>query len=166
MAASASVGLSRSSTLAERARGSVVEILGAVEGSDETSYGTGFAVREKNLVVTNAHVVRGVKKPLVRTRDGATYASVRVLESDDALDHVLSHLKPGATVVASGLKWAPPWAVPVNLFVWPAARRSVSSLAGLHRPWQKLARRVGEPERQTMLAGAVYLARARVPAKP
>lgn len=74
------------SALAERARGSVVEILGSVEGSDETSYGTGFAVREKNLVVTNAHVVRGVKKPLVRTRDGATYASVRVLESDDALD--------------------------------------------------------------------------------
>jgi SAM-dependent methyltransferase len=89
-----------------------------------------------------------------------------VMQSDAALDHVLHHLKPGATLVASGLKWAPPWAVPVNLFVWPAARRSVSSLAGLHRPWQLLARRVGEPERQTMLAGAVYLARARVPAKP
>ncbi|MCU0232116.1 MAG: tetratricopeptide repeat-containing serine protease family protein [Acidobacteria bacterium] len=72
--------------LAERARGSVVEILGAVEGSDETSYGTGFVVRDRNLVVTNAHVVRGVKKPLVRTRDGATYASVRVLDSDEALD--------------------------------------------------------------------------------
>ncbi len=89
-----------------------------------------------------------------------------VMQSDAALDHVLRHLKPGATLVASGLKWAPPWAVPVNLFVWPAALRSVSSLAGLHRPWQQLARRVGEPERQTMLAGAVYLARARVPAKP
>ena len=89
-----------------------------------------------------------------------------VMQSDAALDHVLRHLKPGATVVASGLKWAPPWAVPVNLFVWPAAWRSVSSLAGLHRPWQKLAQRVGEPERQTMLAGAVYLARARLPAKP
>jgi hypothetical protein len=75
--------------LAERVRGSVVEILGAVEGSDETSYGTGFAVREKGLIVTNAHVVRGVRKPLVRTRDGATYASVRVIDSDDALDLAL-----------------------------------------------------------------------------
>jgi ubiquinone/menaquinone biosynthesis C-methylase UbiE len=89
-----------------------------------------------------------------------------VMQSDEALDHVLRHLKPGATLVASGLKWAPPWAVPVNLLVWPAALRSVSSLAGLHRPWHKLARKVGEPERQTMLAGAVYLARSRVPAKP
>jgi aminopeptidase N len=49
--------------------------------------------------------------------------------------------------------------------VLPAALRSVSSLAGLQRPWQELAKRVGEPERQTLLAGGVYLVRARVPAK-
>ncbi len=89
-----------------------------------------------------------------------------VMQSDAALDQVLRHLKPGATLVASGLKWAPPWAAPLNLLVWPAARHSVSSLDGLHRPWQQLARKVGEPERQSMLGGAVYLARARVPAKP
>lgn len=89
-----------------------------------------------------------------------------VMQSEAALDHVLHHLKPGATLVASGLKWAPPWAAPLNLLVWPAALRSVSSLAGLHRPWQTLACRVGEPERQSLLGGAVYLARARVPAKP
>ena len=95
------------SALAERARGSVVEILGAVEGSDETSYGTGFVVREKGLVVTNAHVVRGVKQPLVRTRDGATYASVRVIESDDALDLALLR------VVGLGLEPLPVSAVPL-----------------------------------------------------
>jgi ubiquinone/menaquinone biosynthesis C-methylase UbiE len=88
-----------------------------------------------------------------------------VMQSEAALDHVLRHLKPGATVVASGLKWAPPWAAPLNLLVWPAALRSVSSLAGLHRPWQTLADRLGETERQTMLGGMVYLARARVPAR-
>jgi ubiquinone/menaquinone biosynthesis C-methylase UbiE len=88
-----------------------------------------------------------------------------VMQSEAALDHVLRHLKPGATVVACGLKWAPPWAAPLNLMVWPAALRSVSSLAGLHRPWQTLADRLGEPERQTMLGGMVYLARSRVPAR-
>jgi SAM-dependent methyltransferase len=88
-----------------------------------------------------------------------------VMQNGAALDHVLHHLKPGATVVASGLKWAPTWALPVNLLVLPAALRSVSSLAGLPRPWHELARRVGEPERQTLLAGGVYLVRARVPAK-
>ena len=95
------------SALADRARGSVVEILGSVEGSDETSYGTGFVVREKSLVVTNAHVVRGVKKPLVRTRDGATYASVRVLDSDDALDLALLR------VVGLALEPLPVSAVPL-----------------------------------------------------
>jgi hypothetical protein len=55
--------------------------------------------------------------------------------------------------------------LPVNLLVLPAALRSVSSLAGLQRPWQELAKRMGEPERQTLLAGGVFLVRARVPAK-
>ncbi|HMO47406.1 MAG TPA: methyltransferase domain-containing protein [Rubrivivax sp.] len=87
-----------------------------------------------------------------------------VMQSGAALEHVLRHLQPGATLVASGLKWAPPWAAPLNLLVWPAALHSVSSLAGLRRPWQHLARLVGEPELQTMLGGTVYLARARVPA--
>lgn len=72
--------------LAERAGNSVVEILGSVEGSDEASYGTGFVVRDRNLVLTNAHVVRGVRKPMVRTRDGAILASVVVLDSDERLD--------------------------------------------------------------------------------
>lgn len=88
-----------------------------------------------------------------------------VMQSGAALEHVLRHLKPGATLVASGLKWAPPWAAPLNLLVWPAALHSVSSLAGLRRPWQHLARRIGEPELKTMLGGMVYLARWRVPGR-
>ena len=88
-----------------------------------------------------------------------------VMQSEAALDQVLRHLKPGATVVASGLKWAPAWAAPVNLLVLPAALRSVSSLNGLRQPWQRLAQRLGEPELQTTLAGAVYLARAHMPAR-
>jgi SAM-dependent methyltransferase len=88
-----------------------------------------------------------------------------VMQSDAALAQVLRHLKPGAALVACGLKWAPPLAAPLNLLVWPAALHSVSSLAGLRRPWQRLADRVGEPEVRTMLGGAVYLARARVPGR-
>lgn len=86
-----------------------------------------------------------------------------VLQNEAALANVLRHLKPGATVVACGLKWAPAWALPVNLFVWPAALRSVSSLAGLHQPWRLLARLLGEPELRYTLGGGVYLARLRVP---
>lgn len=88
-----------------------------------------------------------------------------VMQSDAALQQLLQHLKPGATVVASGLKWAPTWALPVNLFVGPAAWYSVTSLAGLDRPWQKLARRIGEPELRFLLGGGVYLARFVVPTR-
>jgi SAM-dependent methyltransferase len=86
-----------------------------------------------------------------------------VLQNEAALANVLGRLKPGAAVVACGLKWAPAWALPVNLFVWPAAMRSVSSLAGLHRPWQRLAALLGEPELRQTMGGGVYLARWRVP---
>lgn len=87
-----------------------------------------------------------------------------VMQNDAALRHVLRHLKPGARLVASGLKWAPPWAAPLNLLVWRAALHSVSSLAGLQRPWQRLARLVGrEPQLRTLLGGTVYMARVRVP---
>jgi ubiquinone/menaquinone biosynthesis C-methylase UbiE len=89
-----------------------------------------------------------------------------VLQNEQAVDRVLRQLKPGAVVVASGLKWAPAWAVPVNLFVWPAALRSVSSLAGLHRPWRHLEQRIGRPELRHMLGGGVYAARFVLPPQP
>lgn len=89
-----------------------------------------------------------------------------VLQNEAALANLLHHLKPGATVVACGLKWAPAWALPVNLLVWPAALRSVSSLTGLQAPWQRLARLLGEPELRITLGGGVYLARLRVPRPP
>jgi hypothetical protein len=48
--------------------------------------------------------------------------------------------------------------VPVNLFVWPAALHSVTSLEGLHRPWSHLCRWLGEPELEPMLGGGAYIA--------
>jgi ubiquinone/menaquinone biosynthesis C-methylase UbiE len=82
-----------------------------------------------------------------------------VLQQPAALDHVVRHLKSGARVVACGLKWAPPWAVPINLFVWGAALRSVSCLRGLDRPWSFLAERVRDLDVDELLLGAVFLAR-------
>ncbi len=89
-----------------------------------------------------------------------------ILQRDDALANLVRHLRPGADIVASGLKWAPPWAAPVNLFVIPAALRSVTSFAGLRQPWQRLARVYGQPEVETVLGGGVYLARWHAPRSP
>ena len=89
-----------------------------------------------------------------------------ILQRDDALRNVLKHLRPGASIAASGLKWAPLWAGPLNLLVLPAALRSVSSLAGLHQPWQRLDRLIGPLQTRSLLAGTVYMVHGRRPAQP
>jgi SAM-dependent methyltransferase len=81
-----------------------------------------------------------------------------ILQRPDAVGNVLRHLKPGARVVASGLKWAESWRWPANLVVLPAALHSVSSLAGLGAPWAGLAKTVPGLDVKTMLFGAVFIA--------
>ena len=78
-----------------------------------------------------------------------------------ALDQVLAHLKPGARVVATGLQWAPPWAVAVNAFVLGAALYSISSLNGLDRPWSGLQERLKDFEVTPEWMGGVYIASGR-----
>lgn len=89
-----------------------------------------------------------------------------ILQRDDALAKLQRHLRPGACVVASGLKWAPRRAMAINLFVWPAAARSVTSFAGLHKPWARLAALIEETEVETLLGGGVYLMRGHTPRQP
>jgi len=87
-----------------------------------------------------------------------------ILRRSEAVANVVAHLKPGARVVATGLKWAPRWAVPVNALVLPAALHSVTSLEGLGKPWSRLAEHLGRLEVSTTLLGAVYIASGRVAA--
>jgi SAM-dependent methyltransferase len=82
-----------------------------------------------------------------------------ILQRPEAIANVISHLKPGARVVASGLKWAAPWLMrPVNLFVLPAALRSVTSLDGMDRPWRLLQDQLGEMNVEPRLRGGAYIA--------
>jgi len=82
-----------------------------------------------------------------------------ILRQPEAIANVVEHLKPGAHVVASGLKWAAPWAWPLNFFVLPAALHSVTSLEGLGQPWDRLSERVGKLSVREALMGSVYIAR-------
>jgi ubiquinone/menaquinone biosynthesis C-methylase UbiE len=81
-----------------------------------------------------------------------------VLRRPEAVANVLRHLKPGARVVASGLKWTGRrWAWPANLLVLAAARRSVTSLAGLAQPWSTLVPALARLEVEPLLLDTVYL---------
>lgn len=62
-----------------------------------------------------------------------------ILCRPEAIAQVLRCLRPGARVVAAGLKWSQVWPLPGNLFVLAAALYSVTSLDGLDRPWRLLA---------------------------
>jgi SAM-dependent methyltransferase len=81
-----------------------------------------------------------------------------IMRTRNAIANVVSHLKPGARVVAAGLKWAPIRTMPLNLFVWNAALRSTSTLEGLARPWSNLQALVPGLEIEQMLGGTVYVA--------
>jgi trans-aconitate methyltransferase len=85
-----------------------------------------------------------------------------VLREPQAIANVLSHLKPGARVVASGLQWAPPWLVATNVFVLMAAMYSVTSLEGLSQPWDLLTAQLRDVEVQTALLGGIFMASGRV----
>ena len=86
-----------------------------------------------------------------------------VLQQPAAVDHVLSHLRPGAAVVACGLCWSDWWNGPANLFVTGAALYSVTTLDGLGSPWRLLAERLPGLQVEKTWMGTVYLARGTVP---
>jgi SAM-dependent methyltransferase len=84
-----------------------------------------------------------------------------IVRDEPSLAHVLKHLKPGARVVASGLRWAPAWMWPTNVFVMLAALYSVSSLEGLGQPWDKLAAHLDQLSVQSALMGGMFIATGR-----
>jgi SAM-dependent methyltransferase len=87
-----------------------------------------------------------------------------VLQRADAVANAVAHLRPGARVVATGLRWAPRWAIAVNAAVYVAARRSITTLAGLERPWAGLESLLGPMAFELQWFGAVYIAQGVVPA--
>jgi SAM-dependent methyltransferase len=81
-----------------------------------------------------------------------------IMRTPGALANVVSHLRPGARIVAAGLKWAPARTMPLNILVWNAALRSTSTLEGLARPWSHLEPLLSQLEVEQMLGGTVYVA--------
>lgn len=91
-----------------------------------------------------------------------------ILQSEQALDHVLRHLRPGARIVATGLKWTAPGLAPMNLLVGMHMAQSVTNYKGLATPWQPLLDRGLQLDVDLLMMGTVFVARGlamRLPAR-
>lgn len=87
-----------------------------------------------------------------------------VLQSPRALANVFARARPGARVVAAGVKYPPAWLFPLRLLRLWKARPYLTTYRGLDRPWAPLERYVGGMEVRPLLFGTNYLARGRVSA--
>lgn len=102
--------------------------------------------------------------PLEGLADAALFHFTHdIVLSAQALAQVMRHLRPGATVVATGLQWAPPWAWMANAWVMSAAWYSISSMHELANPWRLLAAVLPGLKVQPLWQGAVFMAQGQVP---
>src|SRR5690349_21199932 len=143
---------------------------GAIVGIDASREMLGVAAARvadhgwTNVVLVQAPVEQAVL-PVVA--DHALFCATHdVLQSDEALDNVLSHVRDGGTVAATGGKWAPPWAVALNAGILALHAPYVRDFAGFDRPWVHLAPRLKRMRVQEVAMGGGYLASGTIPARP
>jgi ubiquinone/menaquinone biosynthesis C-methylase UbiE len=138
------------------------KIIGIEQSSDMLAQARTRAERNRleNITLINSPV-EDAEVPVLA--DAALFHFTHdILRTPAAVANVIRNLKPGARVVASGLKWARPWAMPTNLMVLQAALLSVTSLEGLAQPWSNLARWARIDDVAMMLGRGVYIASATV----
>ena len=104
--------------------------------------------------------------------DAALFCAVHdVLQSPDALQNIMSRLRPGAWVAAGGGKWAPSIMMALNLQVRMLHAPYVRSFAGFERPWNHLEELIEDIDVREVALGSGYILtghapRSRHPAVP
>jgi ubiquinone/menaquinone biosynthesis C-methylase UbiE len=81
-----------------------------------------------------------------------------IMRSAAALENVFQHVKPGGRVVSAGGKWAPWWALPVNIYMRRVARQYVTTFEGYRKPWSLMTRYLPDLQVRSALFGAAYIA--------
>ena len=114
-----------------------------------------------NVVLVQAPIEDAVL-PVVA--DHALFCATHdVLQCDDALDNVVSHVRDGGTVASTGGKWAAPWAVALNAGILALHSPFVRDFSGFDRPWRRLEPRLDRLRVQEIAMGGGYLASGTVP---
>jgi trans-aconitate methyltransferase len=101
------------------------------------------------------------------TADAALFCAVHdILQSPDALQNVLTTLRPGAWVAAGGGKWAAPMMMALNSMVGLLHAPYVRDFSGFDRPWRHLERLVEDVQVQEMAFGSGYVMTGRTRRRP
>ena len=98
------------------------------------------------------------------TADAALFCAVHdILQSPDALQNIMSKLRPGACVAAGGGKWAP-WAMmALNLQVRMLHAPYVRSFSGFGRPWNHLEELIEDIHIREVALGSGYIVTGQAP---
>ena len=77
--------------------------------------------------------------------DAALFCFVHdIMQTQQALDNVIAHLRPGAMVAAAGTKWASWWMVLSNIQVFLISRAAMTTRDNLDKPWRNLQRLISD----------------------
>lgn len=88
-----------------------------------------------------------------------------ILQSPQAIEHLLRHLRPGARVVATGLKWTAPELAPWNVLVGMHMAQSVTQYEGLSSPWLALQQYGAQLQVDMLVMGTVFIAHGTWPGR-
>jgi SAM-dependent methyltransferase len=96
--------------------------------------------------------------------DAALFCAVHdILQSAEALAHIVATLRPGAWVAAGGGKWAAPVMVALNSMVSLLHAPYVRDFGGFDRPWQRLEQLVEDVQVRELAFGSGYVMTGRTP---
>jgi demethylmenaquinone methyltransferase/2-methoxy-6-polyprenyl-1,4-benzoquinol methylase len=81
-----------------------------------------------------------------------------ITRSTGALANLFRFVRPGAQVLVVGAKWAPWWAIPLNVAIWLSVRQVTTTFEGFRQPWDLVQRYVPDLRVQSAAFGAHYIA--------
>ena len=134
---------------------------GAVVGIEESPEMA--AVAREHIASQGWRNVTVVQSPaeeaqITATADAALFCAVHdIMQSADALENVLTKLRPGAPVAAGGGKWAAPFMLAANMMTRTLHAPYVRSFSGFDRPWGRLEQLVEDVRVREMAFGNGYI---------
>jgi arsenite methyltransferase len=123
-----------------------------------------IALARRRVAEAGLGQVTLIEAPMERADPGAPLDAILfnythdVLQSPQALARIFSFARPGARVAIAGVKNPPAWLFPLRLYRLLKARPYVTTLAGMERPWARVAPYLAALRVTPVMLGTNYVA--------